>query len=67
MAAGSAAHAADYHGRLTGYVMVVTLIAASGGLLFGGSLAHLGRVRVGAKQGSAGAPTGLALAARPPR
>jgi hypothetical protein len=37
IAAGGGAHVANYQGRLTVYVVVVALIAASGGLLFGES------------------------------
>lgn len=32
---GAAGRAAEYHGRLTGAVIFVAIIAASGGLLFG--------------------------------
>lgn len=41
---GAAGRASDYKGKLTGYVMVTALIAASGGLLFGYDLGVTGGV-----------------------
>ena len=36
-------HLADYHSKLNGYVIMVSLIAASGGLLFGYDLGVTGK------------------------